>query len=148
VQCVSDVARRKKKRTRENIFWKIVLILLFSLNCVVAARTKKKSPGYISKSSNEPASVQNKRERNKINSLARVLQLEHALYQDDTVLRFAALNNRLNHVDKQIDNLRLDMQAAIHNEFMYLVNKMMLLPSKQQQHHCDNSTEIDVGVRR
>jgi hypothetical protein len=29
--------------------------------------------------------------------------------------------------------LRLDMQAAVHNEFMYLVNKMLLLPNKQQQ---------------
>jgi hypothetical protein len=32
------------------------------------------------------------------------------------------------------------MQAAIHNEFMYLVNKMLLLPNKQQQRKEDNSS--------
>jgi hypothetical protein len=64
------------------------------------------------KSSNEP--VLYKRQRNKINSLARVLQLEHALYQDDTVMRFAAISNQINNADKKIENLRLDMQAAIH----------------------------------
>jgi hypothetical protein len=41
---------------------------------------------------------------------------------------------------KKIEGLRLDMQAAIHNEFMYLVNKMLLLPNKQQQRKEDNSS--------
>jgi hypothetical protein len=81
------------------------------------------------KNSNEP--VLYKRERNKINSLARALQLEHALYQDETVMRFAAISDQINNVDKKIEGLRLDMQAAIHNEFMYLVNKMLLTRSKQ-----------------
>jgi hypothetical protein len=76
------------------------------------------------KNANEP--VLYKCERNKINTLARALQLEHALYQDETVMRFAALSDQINNVDKKIEGLRLDMQTAIHNEFMYLVNKMLL----------------------
>jgi hypothetical protein len=67
-----------------------------------------------------------KRERNKINSLARCLQLENALYNDQLVMRFSAISDQINNVDKKIEGLRLDMQAAIHNEFMYLVNKMLL----------------------
>jgi hypothetical protein len=35
------------------------------------------------------------------------------------------------------------MQAAIHNEFTYLVNKMLLLPNKQQQQKEDASVSID-----
>jgi hypothetical protein len=42
------------------------------------------------KNSNEP--VLYERERSKINSLARVLQLENALYNDETVMRFAAIS--------------------------------------------------------
>jgi hypothetical protein len=93
------------------------------------------------KTSGEP--VLCKREPNKINSLARALQLEHALYQDETVMRFAAISDQIKNVDKQIENLRLDMQAAIHNEFMYLVQKMLLLPK-----HSDNSVSIDYGAAR
>jgi hypothetical protein len=85
----------------------------------VAATRNKKSPGYISKPSNKP--VLYKRERQKINSLCRALQLEHALYQDDTVMRFRAILDQINNVDRKIEGLRLDMQAAIHNEFMFLV---------------------------
>jgi hypothetical protein len=113
----------------------------------VAARTKR-SPGYIStKPSNEPALY--KRERNKINSLARALQLEHALYNDETVMRFAAISDQIENVDKKIEGLRLDMQAAIHNEFMYLVNKIMLLPKQQQQllYKSDNAAAIDYSGR-
>jgi hypothetical protein len=53
---------------------------------------------------------------------------------------FAPIDNKLTHVDKQIENLRLDMQAAIHNEFMYLVNKMLLLApfSKKVHIKCKN----------
>jgi hypothetical protein len=40
-------------------------------------------------------------------------------------MRFAALSDQINNIDKKIEGLRLDMQAAIHNEFMYLVNKML-----------------------
>jgi hypothetical protein len=64
-----------------------------------------------------------------------VLQLENALYNDETVMRFAAISNQINNVDKKIEGLRLDMQAAIHNEFMYLVNKM-LLPRKHNSECC------------
>jgi hypothetical protein len=91
---------------------------------------------------NEPV-LPYKRERNKINSLARVLQLENALYNDETVMRFAAISDQINNVDKKIEGLRLDMQAAIHNEFMYLVNKMLLLPK-----HSDNSVSIGYGAAR
>jgi hypothetical protein len=62
---------------------KLVLNIFFIAFCVVAANNKNKKP-----TSDEP--VLYKRERNKINSLARALQLEHALYQDETVMRFAA----------------------------------------------------------
>jgi hypothetical protein len=110
----------------------------------VAATTKNKT--LRKRNSNEP--VLYKRERNKINSLTRALQLEHALYQDETVMRFAALDDKLTHVDKQIENLKLDMQAAIHNKFMYLVNKMLLLPNKQQQRKEDASVSIDYGAAR
>jgi hypothetical protein len=89
----------------------------------MAAKQEKKKR-FASDNSNEP--VLYKREHNKINTLARALQLEHALYQDDTVMRLAAISNQINNVDKKIENLRLDMQAAIHNEFMYLVQKMLL----------------------
>jgi hypothetical protein len=90
------------------------------------------------KNSNEPV-LPYKRERNKINSLARALQLEHALYQDETAMRFAAIYDQINNVDKKIEGLRLDMQAAIHNEFMYLANKMLL------KHQSDNNVELDYG---
>jgi hypothetical protein len=78
---------------------------------VAATRTKKYDA---SKNPNEP--VLYKRERNKINSLARALQLEHALYQDETVMRFAAISDQINSIDKKIEDLRLDMQSAIHKE--------------------------------
>jgi len=103
----------------------------------MAANKKKPSK----RSSGEPISY--KRERNKINSLARVLQLENALYNDETVMRFVAISDQINNVDKKIEGLRLDMQAAIHNEFMYLVNKMLLLPK-----HSDNSASVDYGAAR
>jgi hypothetical protein len=48
-------------------------------------------------------------------------------------MRFAALDNKLDNIDRHVENLRLDMQSAIHNEFMYLANKMLLLPKQQQQ---------------
>jgi hypothetical protein len=112
----------------------------------VAARTKKKNNNcdviITTKPSNEP--VLYKRERNKINSLARALQLEHALYQDETVMRFAALSNQINNVDKKIEGLRLDMQAAIHNEFMYLVQKML---SFKKVDKTDAQVSIDYGMR-
>jgi hypothetical protein len=108
---------------------------------VAATSTKKKD------NSNETTVVVCKRERNKINSLARALQLEHALYQDETVMRFAALSDQINNIDKKIEGLRLDIQAAIHNEFIYLVNKMLLLPNKQQQRKEDASVYIDYGGR-
>jgi hypothetical protein len=83
------------------------------------------------KTSNEPI-LPYKRERQKINSLARVLQIENALYADHMAMRFAAISDQINNVDKRIESLRLDMQAAIHNEFMYLVQKMLLTRSKQR----------------
>jgi hypothetical protein len=111
----------------------------------VTAKKKTYDSDANNKTSGEPV-LYNKRERNKINSLARALQLEHALYQDETVMRFAAISDQINNVDKKIEGLRLDMQAAIHNEFMYLVNKMLLLPKTNRQN--DNSAEIDIGALR
>jgi hypothetical protein len=99
--------------------------------------TKKKK-----NNSNEP--VLYKRERNKINSLARVLQLENALYNDETVMRFAAISNQIDRVDKNVEDLRMDMQSAIHNEFVYLGQKM-LLPRKNNS---DNSALIDYGAAK
>jgi hypothetical protein len=113
---------------------------------VAASKKKIFASDSYTKSSNEPLPY--KRERQKINSLARVLQLENALYADQMVMRFAAISDQINNVDKKIEYLRLDMQAAIHNEFMYLVNKMLLTKSKQQQHYNnDNSAQIDYGAR-
>jgi hypothetical protein len=85
----------------------------------VAAKKKKTfaSDSYTKKDSNEPPY---RRTRNKINSLARVLQIEHSLYQDDLVMRLGSLSNQINNVDKKIEGLRLDMQAAIHNEWLYI----------------------------
>lgn len=97
---------------------------------MAASTVKKKKespPGH--KPSNEP--VLYKRERNKINSLARALQLEHALYQDDTVMRFSSLSNQVNNTDKKIEDLRLDMQDAIRREFMYLIQKMLSFNNKK-----------------
>jgi hypothetical protein len=108
----------------------------------VVARSKNPS-------ANEP--VLYKRERQKINSLGWALQLEHALYNDETVMRFSAISDQINNVDKKIEGLRLDTQAAIHNEFMYLLNKMSLLPKTQQQQrkqNNDNSAEIDLWRRQ
>ena len=75
--------------------------------------------------------------------MARVLQLENALYNDQLVMRFSAISDQINNVDKRITDLKMDMQSAIHNEFMYLVNKMLLLPK-----HSDNSASIDYGAAR
>jgi hypothetical protein len=73
-----------------------------------------------------------------------VLQLENALYNDQLVMRFVAISDQINNVDKKIEGLHLDMQAVIHNEFMYLVNKM-LLPRK---HKSDNRALIDYGQQK
>jgi hypothetical protein len=63
-------------------------------------------------------------------------------------MRFAALDNKLDNIDRHVENLRLDMQSAIHNEFMYLANKMLLLPKQQQQkkHNSDNSTDSVLDI--
>jgi hypothetical protein len=59
------------------------------------------------KNKNANEAVLYKRERQKINSLARALQLEHALYNDETVMRFAAISDQINNVDKRIEDLEL-----------------------------------------
>jgi hypothetical protein len=59
-------------------------------------------------------------------------------------MRFAAISDQINNVDKKIEGLRLDIQAAIHNEFMYLVNKILLV----KKHQNDNSAEVDYGAWR
>jgi hypothetical protein len=60
-------------------------------------------------------------------------------------MRFAALSDRINNVDKHVEDLRLDMQAAIHTEFLYLVNKMSL--TKQQHTNSENSELIDYSAK-
>jgi hypothetical protein len=107
----------------------------------MAAKTK--SDDARNKDSDEP--VLYKRERNKINSLARALQLEHALYEDETVMRFAAISDQINNVDKHVENLRLDMQEAIRREFMYLIQKMLSL--KLGSSRADAQVSIDYGTR-
>jgi hypothetical protein len=86
-----------------------------------------------------------KRERNKINSLAHALQLEHALYQDETVMRFAAISEQINNTDKKIEDLRLDMQEAIRREFMYLIQKMLSLKRVDKTTTNDSQVAIDYG---
>jgi hypothetical protein len=76
--------------------------------------------------------------------LARALQLEHALYQDETVMRFAAISDQIKDNQKAIENLRLDMQSAIHNEFMYLVQKMLSFKLDK----ADAQVSIDYGWRQ
>jgi hypothetical protein len=66
---------------------------------IVGAASKKKN-------SNEPV-LPYKRERNKINSLARALQLEHALYNDETVLRFAAISDQINNIEEKFGGSEL-----------------------------------------
>jgi hypothetical protein len=84
-----------------------------------------------------------KRERNKINSLAHALQLEHALYQDE--MRFAAISEQINNTDKKIEDLRLDMQEAIRREFMYLIQKMLSLKRVDKTTTNDSQVAIDYG---
>jgi hypothetical protein len=48
-------------------------------------------------------------------------------------MRFAAISDLIDDVDKRISDLKLDMEPAIHNESMFLVQKMLLLPKQQQQ---------------
>jgi hypothetical protein len=70
-----------------------------------------------------------KRQRNKINSLARALQLEHSLYDRTTAMKLAVISSKINDTKKSIDNLKMDMQEILHQEFLYLFDKdMPLLP--------------------
>jgi hypothetical protein len=105
---------------------------------------------WLQRQKQQPKSQIYKRQRNKFNSMARELRLEHAFYNDETVMRFAAISDQINNVDKDVESLRLDMQAAIHNEFMYLLNKMLLTKPKQQQQLLDkndSAAAIDYGGR-
>jgi hypothetical protein len=101
----------------------------------------RKQKNASDRDSNEP--VLYKRQRNKINSLARALQLENALYNDDIRMRFAAISDQISNVDKHIENLRLDMQEAIRCEFMYLVQKMLVSNSRAKE---DNMVSINYGA--
>jgi hypothetical protein len=49
------------------------------------------------------------------------------LYNDQVVMPFAAIFDQIDRVDKHVEDLRMDMQSAIHNEFM---------------HHCCRSIEL------
>jgi hypothetical protein len=75
-----------------------------------------------------------KPQHNKINCLAHALQLEHSLYDYAAAMRLAAISNEIKDNQKAIDNLRMDMQEILHQEFLYLFGKVMpLLPKQQQQ---------------
>jgi hypothetical protein len=51
-------------------------------------------------------------------------------------MRFRAILDQINNVDRKIEGLRLDMQAAIHNEFMFLVQKMLLHNNNKREWCC------------
>jgi hypothetical protein len=143
--CAPNVRNNQREHFLANDVQRLVLNIILFLICLVAATTATKKTKHASDNSDEPPY---RRTRNKINSLARVLQIEHSLYQDDLVMRLGSLSDQINTVDKHVDDLRLDLRSMIHDEFMYLIQKM-LLPKRQQQqqHHSDNSVEIDVGGR-
>jgi hypothetical protein len=60
-------------------------------------------------------------------------------------MRFAAISDQIDRVDKHVDDLRMDMQSAIHNEFVYLVQKM-LQTNRHNNNNSNNSGLIDYGV--
>jgi hypothetical protein len=86
----------------------------------------------------------NKRTRNKINSVTRAMQLEHALYNHDLVMRFASISDQIRSTKESVDNLRLDVREIIHEELMYAVyNKLIIPPPSSQQ----NNNKAKKGAR-
>jgi hypothetical protein len=59
-------------------------------------------------------------------------------------MRFAALSDQINIVDKHVEDLRLDMQEAIRREFMYLIQKMLSLKKLDKT---DAQVSIDYANR-
>jgi hypothetical protein len=105
----------------------------------VAANNKNKKP-----TSDEP--VLYKRERNKINSLARALQLDYSLYDRTTAMRFAAISDEITDTKKSIESLKMDMAEILHQEFIYLFGKLTPLLHNNKQ-RAENMAEIDYGGR-
>lgn len=64
-----------------------------------------------------------------------------------TSTRLSAISDQIKQNQTAIENLRLDMAEAIHQEFMYLFNKIMMLTQQQQNSRgaSDNLAEIDFG---
>ena len=64
-----------------------------------------------------------------------------------TSTRLSAISDQIKQNQTAIENLRLDMAEAIHQEFMYLFNKIMKLTQQQQNSRdaSDNLAEIDFG---
>jgi hypothetical protein len=72
--------------------------------------------------------------------------VDNALYNDQLVMRFSAISDQINNVDKKIEDLRLDIQSAIHNEFSFLIQKM-LLPKRETDNSLSAAASIDYGGR-
>jgi hypothetical protein len=64
----------------------------------MAAKTKKTLHKRDASDYSNEQPVLFKRERDKINSLGRGLQLEAALYHDETMMRLAAVSDQINYV--------------------------------------------------
>jgi hypothetical protein len=78
----------------------------------LAARNKSAKNKKLN--TNETMINKEKRERNKVNSLARALQLEHAIYHDETVMRYAALSD----LYLRIDNNKLLIASSLVISFL------------------------------
>ena len=87
-----------------------------------------------------------KRERNKINSLARALQIEHSLYNRDIAMRLADLSDEIKQNESAINGLKMDIAEVMRQEFLFLFGKVMpLLPKQYHQQQNDSSAAIDFG---
>jgi hypothetical protein len=90
----------------------------------------------------------NKRTRNKIKSLARVLQLEHALYNQDIAIRFADISDQINSVQKSVATLRPDIREIIKEELVNILYNKMIIPenaasSKSPRYHPEEDIDVD-----
>jgi hypothetical protein len=91
-----------------------------------------------------------KRTRNKINSLARVMQLEHAVYQQDIAIRFADISDQLNSVQKSVATLRPDIREIVKEELVNILYNKMIIPISENADSSKNLTryhpEEDIDI--
>jgi hypothetical protein len=64
----------------------------------------------------------------------------YSLYDHLASMRHAAISDQIDRVDKHVEDLCLDMQSAIHNEFVYL--KMLLVKKERED---SSAMSIDYG---